>query len=1032
MNLSKCLSVALIACLPFFSAAQVTWLNPQPASTTCSQIAFTDPLHGYIINTNGELITTVDGGSQWTVTSSPGALAISIDRSSGTGIITTYSGALLTTDNGLNWSSLNGVAPGFMSFADVVSRDTMFVANTTGDLYRSDDRGLSWKKFSIARNILSFEFINSKLGFAGGYSENLWATVDGGVSWQSQLSVNTIPSGITAIKFCNTSTGYMYRERAGMMTTHDGGQTWKTVSTNSDDIISLFALDDNTAIAGGHDGVIYITRDGGNSWKYSGPDAARIADHDIKGIWLNDASTAFACGIQGRILKSTDGTATWKQYALTYLDITDLSFPTPSVGYASVYTKLFKTVDGGLHWDTAYQNNAYNVFAKIHFFNKDTGVAAMNGAARVFKTYDGGIHWRKTDSLSQVGDAVSDMQFVNDSLGFIVLNDYNSGALLKTRDGGETWTPTKAKYYSQIFSRAFFLSETEGYASVYGTVYKTTDGGATWNMVLGNNDYFITSIFFLDKKTGWVAGDYGFIRKTTDSGKTWLTINVPAGSFAGTVQSLRFIDENVGVIGDEYGGVLKTVDGGFSWQPLGRAGLGYEGFPILRIGADSSVYMAGKFGAIMKANKFCELNAPTVITPFSICKNETPGPLTASGGDAYLWYKTATGAVPGSYTAPTPAYAGKDTVSYWVANAMAGGCISERKRIDVIFTDGSAGISDQNNTQNYTVTGTTSFSQGCKGLSVSVAPNGVNPVNSSTTAKLWIEPAAFSGYAARHFEITPQNNPATATARITLYFTQAEFNDFNQVNPSRLPVDSSDFAGIARVKIEKRSGTSSDGTGLPGSYSGTVIGIDPDDNAVVWNSAQKRWEISFDVTGFSGFFLTTISAALPVGWLSLRGEIGNNSRALLYWKVQETGVQHYTNQRSADAIRFKDGAQVNSLGDGVHEYQLTDELPVYSALYYRIQKTDRDGKVDYSNILKLDATANSKIMLYPNPSTAIVYVVVSAPMQYSMVNITDLSGHLIKRVRLHGTVNQIDAGDLYPGSYFVKFEDGTVMKLIKQ
>lgn len=51
---------------------------------------------------------------------------------------------------------------------------------------------------------------------------------------------------------------------------------------------------------------------------------------------------------------------------------------------------------------------------------------------------------------------------------------------------------------------------------------------------------------------------------------------------------------------------------------------------------------------------------------------------------------------------------------------------------------------------------------------------------------------------------------------------------------------------------------------------GAHVLIDPDDNNIVWNADDIRWEISFDVTGFSGFFVhaTKNGGALPIGLLS--------------------------------------------------------------------------------------------------------------------------------------------------------------------
>ena len=199
----------------------------------------------------------------------------------------------------------------------------------------------------------------------------------------------------------------------------------------------------------------------------------------------------------------------------------------------------------------------------------------------------------------------------------------------------------------------------------------------------------------------------------------------------------------------------------------------------------------------------------------------------------------------------------------------------------------------------------------CTQLICSITSNGMSPISGNTTAKVWVESTLPAQYVKRHYQITPDNNASTATGNITLYFTQAEFDDFNAVNTVKLPTGPADNAGKAGLKIEKRSGTSSDGTGLPNTYpAGTPTTIDPDDANIVWNSTLSRWEVSFDVTGFSGFFAKTISGALPVVFGDVTASIVNG-QLLVRWKiVTENEAAKYIIEVSKDGNTFKPAGEV--------------------------------------------------------------------------------------------------------------------------
>ncbi len=166
-------------------------------------------------------------------------------------------------------------------------------------------------------------------------------------------------------------------------------------------------------------------------------------------------------------------------------------------------------------------------------------------------------------------------------------------------------------------------------------------------------------------------------------------------------------------------------------------------------------------------------------------------------------------------------------------------------------------------TEEILTSGEVNFISNCK-LLASVIPNGSNPITGSTTAKVWLETAQPANFVKRHFEVTPTTNPLAATGKVTLYFTQQEFNDFNAVNAVDLPTSQNDNAGIANVLIEKIGGSSSNGTGLPNTYPGSISTINPTDSDIIWDATNSRWQISFDVTGFSGFFLKTTTTTLKI------------------------------------------------------------------------------------------------------------------------------------------------------------------------
>lgn len=348
-----------------------------------------------------------------------------------------------------------------------------------------------------------------------------------------------------------------------------------------------------------------------------------------------------------------------------------------------------------------------------------------------------------------------------------------------------------------------------------------------------------------------------------------------------------------------------------------------------------------------------------------------------------------------------------------------------------------------------TVTAATSLTDGGCRLLATVEPGGASPVNGTVNAKLWIENSVptYAGqpFVARHYEITPATDASTATGRVTLYFTQQEFTDFNNHPGSALdlPTAASDAVGIANLRVGKYSGSSNNGTGLPGSYTNGAVIIDPDDVAIVWNPSLSRWEISFDVTGFSGFIVQTTATPLPVSLTQFTAQ-KNAAQVLLKWTTaNEQDNKGFAVERSSDGRNFGSIGYVQATGNGnsnvSQEYNFTDANPLPGKNFYRLQQQDVDGSVAYSMVRQINFNKSFAVVLYPNPvGTMLMIDLQNTQPQQLYITLTDLQGRMIRNwsYKQAAGLLQLNLGNIKPGYYQLELlndkGDKEVHRLLKQ
>lgn len=343
------------------------------------------------------------------------------------------------------------------------------------------------------------------------------------------------------------------------------------------------------------------------------------------------------------------------------------------------------------------------------------------------------------------------------------------------------------------------------------------------------------------------------------------------------------------------------------------------------------------------------------------------------------------------------------------------------------------------------------------GLLADVISQGASPVTGTVNVCARVEPTTLyyntsEPYLMRHFDIEPTTYTSSTTARITLYVLQSEFDNYNANDGGYpdLPSGPADASGIANLKVTQYHGVWGSQP-KPGYYpAGGAVLIDPADADIVWNAASSCWEISFNVTGFSGFFIhtTIFGAPLAESLLSFSGRRVGSANILKWTIAQEQNIRGYAIERSYDGLNFSSVAFENSKAPGGNsqsalQYSFTDNNFNGSIQYYRLKQTANDGRISMSPVISIKE--NSSILtldgLFPNPADDIVNIALRSPTKTNIdIEIVDLRG----RVNIQKNISVEPGNNIIPvsveklaaGTYLVRINSpysGTLsLKFVKE
>ena len=292
---------------------------------------------------------------------------------------------------------------------------------------------------------------------------------------------------------------------------------WQAGSGVNGSFTVLRAVSSTVALAGGTDGALIRTDDGGKTWAATAQPSAA----GLQGVASSDGQTIYVLDTRGTVNRSRDGGAAWDTLA-------------PA---------------GGLH--------------PLALVAWKGGHLLLAGRRSLLLSSDSGDSFESVTPKLARGDQFSGA----DRAGGVVLV-YGSHALLVSDTAVKTWKHVKLPGLARGDSlmRADFVSPRTGFVlTSFRNVYRTTDAGHHWSYLVGTAGAG-EDMSFSDARHGWLAAPGfanrfdGYVLHTTDGGATWR----PQSVSPRFVSNVAATDDGAFAIADEGSAVFVTHDGGES------------------------------------------------------------------------------------------------------------------------------------------------------------------------------------------------------------------------------------------------------------------------------------------------------------------------------------------------------------------------------------------------------------------------------------------------------------------------------------
>jgi photosystem II stability/assembly factor-like uncharacterized protein len=527
---------------------------------------------GHLWGPNKErgLYKTTDGGKTWTqslfINEDTGVIDVAMDhKSPGTLYAAAYqrrrtpfgmngggpaSGLYKTIDGGANWAKLsNGLPEGVTGRIgiDIYRNDPNIVyaiiEHAKGGVFRSDDRGLTWKKVSDTN---SRPMYYSKIRIDPNNDQRIWqlaapmfVSEDGGRTWQTNV-VTRIHGDYHAMWINPANSNHMIvGSDGGIHISYDRGRSWDYINTIPLGQFYEISLDNRKPY-----------------WVYGG-----LQDN---GSWAGPSGTYNQEGITNdEWFRIGGGDGFYVQVDPQDPDILYVESQNGSVSRLELKTGERKSIRPEVRAGEKPYRFDWNSPIVISPHNNRT---IYFGGNRVFRSTDRGDSWTASQDLTRDQD--------RDKMA--IMNAMPDKDMLSRHDGQETFGQVVTLTESPAKEGLLYAGTDDGY------LWISRDAGKTWknitSKVPGVPDGTYVSRVTASRHAegtayltfdGHRSNDYKtYVFTTTNYGETWKPIknDLPTGATARVIRE-HHRNANLLFLGTEFGAFVSLNRGG-NWTRL--------------------------------------------------------------------------------------------------------------------------------------------------------------------------------------------------------------------------------------------------------------------------------------------------------------------------------------------------------------------------------------------------------------------------------------------------------------------------------
>ena len=506
-------------------------------------------------------------------------------------------GIFKSIDGGESWGAVNnGLTTSFSLDIQAIVLDpktpgTLYAASDA--IYKSIDGGAHWDPASIG---ISDEVIalvidpeTSATVYAVTSHSGIFRSADGGDFWTQIGGVGVIGTSLGALAIDPSAPATLYASGSGgIYKTVDGGANWSHLNNESGAIV--IAPDDPATIYVSGSSLIKSS-DGGAHWGDANTGLPELglgtlaADPRQPGTLYAGFASDSVFGSVGGVFKTIDGGAHWNPASAGLVTINARTLALDPNTADTVYAGtdgggIFKSSDGGDHWRVLNEGLPHLTVKAVTADPATTGLLyAATKQGGVFTSSDGGGHWEPVNAgllrpkdflLSLDADAIA----IDPGTPAILYTALDTVGAFKSGDSGATWN---AAMTGLTGAPSAFAIDPAGalYAVANLQLFKSPDGGGTWGVIPAIGVITSVALDPATARTLYAGGEYA-IYKSTNAGASWSSAQIDRG--AGQVVALGADGEMPGTVyaGTEFRGVFVSEDRGATWN-ASNGGLASDG-----------------------------------------------------------------------------------------------------------------------------------------------------------------------------------------------------------------------------------------------------------------------------------------------------------------------------------------------------------------------------------------------------------------------------------------------------------------------